>query len=372
MKKIYIMLILLTLIIGALTALFFYPAFGRKQSEDRRKRILASPNYHDGMFQNEIPTEQFTGKKGTISALWRFLFKGSDNRHPNAPIPAVKTKLTDLSSERDWLVWFGHSSYMFSMEGKIFLVDPVLDFKCPISLMLRSFKGTDIYKSDDLPCIDYLIITHEHWDHLDYTTLRNLRPKVRHCICPLGVGEYLEYWGYPLDKITEMDWYEQACFDEYRRISFNRVGNARDGIDNSCQASVVCLPSRHFSNRLFARNQTLWASYMVQIGKKQIYIGGDGGYDERFLRIRQQFGEIDLAIMENGQYNTDWANVHLMPNDLRQAILDLQPKQVFTVHHNRFALAKHAWNEPQKVAQSIAEKDSVVLLDSHIGQVVCW
>ena len=366
------MLILLTLIISAFCSLFIYPAFGRKVSENRRKQILASPNYRDGMFQNEVPTEQFTGEKGTVSALWKFLFKGSNNRHPQVPIPTVKTNLNNLSSERDWFVWFGHSSYLFSLNGKIFLVDPVLDLKFPVSLMLRPFKGTDIYRSDDLPNIDYLIITHEHWDHLDYTTLRHLRQKVKHCICPLGVGEYLEYWGYPSDKLTEMDWYEQACFDTEKRIQLKRVGDVKGCDEHSWQTSIVCLPTRHFSNRLFARNQTLWASYMVQIGKKQIYIGGDGGYDDRFLRIRQQFGEIDLAIMENGQYNMDWANVHLMPNDLRQAILDLQPKQVFTVHHNRFALAKHAWDEPQKVAQSIAENDSIVLLDSHIGQVVYW
>ena len=149
------MLILLTLIISAFCSLFIYPAFGRKVSENRRKQILASPNYRNGMFQNEIPTEQFTGEKGTMSALWKFLFKGSNNRHPQAPIPIVKTNLKNLSSERDWFVWFGHSSYLFSLNGKIFLVDPVLDLKFPVSLMLRPFKGTDIYKSDDLPNIDY-------------------------------------------------------------------------------------------------------------------------------------------------------------------------------------------------------------------------
>ena len=276
-----------------------------------------------------------------------------ENRVPKEPIRAVKTDLKSLPTNRDWLVWFGHSSYLFQLGGKRFLVDPLLKMEFPVSVMLHPFKGTDIYSPDDMPEIDYLIITHEHWDHLDYATLRDLRGKVRHVVCPLGVAEYLEYWKYDKNIITEMDWYE--TFNS-QLSTFN--------------LAITCLPTRHFSNRMFKRDQTLWASFMVEVVERKVYVGGDGGYDDRFKQIREQFGQVDLAMMENGQYNENWANIHLMPADLEQAILDLQAKQVFTVHHDKFSLAPHAWTEPDSVAQALAERDSIRLLDQAIGTVV--
>ena len=233
--------------------------------------------------------------------------------------------------------------------GKRYLVDPVLKMEFPVTVMMHPFKGTDIYSPDDMPEIDVLIVTHEHWDHLDYATLRDLKNKIKHVVCPLGVAEYLEYWGYDPQNITEMDWHETASYQ---------------------LSTIICLPTRHFSNRLFKHNQTLWASFIVESAGRKVYIGGDGGYDGRFKEIHERFGSVDLALMENGQYNKDWANIHLMPKDLEQAILDLQPKQVFTVHHDKFSLAPHAWTEPDSVAQAIAERNAIRLLDQPIGTVV--
>ena len=111
---------------------------------------------------------------------------------------------------------------------------------------------------------------------------------------------------------------------------------------------------------------------MIEVGEGIVYIGGDGGYDDRFKQIRERFGQVDLAMMENGQYNKNWANIHLMPADLEQAILDLQAKQVFTVHHDKFSLAPHAWTEPDSIAQALAERNAIHLLDQPIGTVVCF
>ena len=322
-----------------------HPCFGRRMSKERQARIEASPNYRDGQFQNQIPTPQFTGDKSMFGTLLEFLTGNKKDRAPKGAVPAVKTDLKALPTDRDWLVWFGHSSYLFCLNGKRYLVDPVLKMEFPVTVMMRPFKGTDIYSPDDMPDTDVLIVTHEHWDHLDYATLRDLKDKVKHVVCPLGVAEYLEYWGYDPKCITEMDWYEK--------------------VDN-----ITCLPTRHFSNRLFKRDQTLWASFMVESGGKKVYIGGDGGYDQRFIEVYERFGSVDLALMENGQYNKDWANIHLMPKDLEQAILDLHAKQVFTVHHDKFSLAPHAWTEPDSVAHDIAERNSIRLLDKPIGTVV--
>ena len=124
------------------------------------------------------------------------------------------------------------------------------------------------------------------------------------------------------------------------------------------------------SPRLLKRNQTLWAAFMVEANGRKVYIGGDGGYDGRFKRVREQFGQVDLALLENGQYNNDWPLIHSTPEGLEQAILDLQAKAVFTVHHDKFALAKHPWSEPDSIAHSITERNAVNLLDKPIGTVV--
>ena len=352
MKATIIILGILLLLVVAAFAVLQHPAFGRQMSAERKARIEASPNWRDGMFRNQVPTPQFTGNHNMLKAMWTMLTRRDSNRVPLEPLPAVKTDLRSLPKDKDWFVWFGHSSYLFQLGGKRFLVDPLLKMEFPASLMLKPFAGTDIYSPDDLPDIDVLIITHEHWDHLDYATLRDLRPKVRHAVCPLGVAEYLEYWKYDPSIISEMDWYEKFS-----------ILNA--------QFSITALPSRHFSNRFLGkRDQTLWAAFIVEAGGRKVYIGGDGGYDDRFREAHEQFGHIDLAVMENGQYNPNWAYVHMLPKDLEQAILDLQPEQVITVHHNKFALSTHAWSEPDSIAHAIAERNALKLLDQPIGTVI--
>ena len=341
-----LLIILAVVAVVAITAILVlrHPAFGRRMSAERKARIEASPNYRDGMFQNEEPTPQFS--RSMPAMLWDFITNPPKDRTPKEPLPAVKTDLKNLPTDRDWLVWFGHSSYLFCLNGKRYLVDPLLKMEFPASVMMKPFAGTDIYTPDDLPDIDVLIITHEHWDHLDYATLRDLRPKVAHVVCPLGVAEYLEYWKYDKAIITEMDWYEKVN-------------------------GITCLPTRHFSNRLIGgRNQTLWAAFMVEDAGRKVYVGGDGGYDGRFKRVREQFGQVDLALLENGQYNNDWPLIHSTPEGLEHAIMDLQAKAVFTVHHDKFALAKHPWSEPEQLIQSFAAHHPIHLLDQPIGTVV--
>ena len=347
-----LLIILAVVAVVAITAMLVlrHPAFGRRMSAERKARIEASSNYRDGMFQNEEPTPQFS--RSMPAMLWNFITNPPKDRTPKEPLPAVKTDLKNLPTDRDWLVWFGHSSYLFCLNGKRYLVDPVLKMEFPASVMMKPFAGTDIYTPDDMPDIDVLIITHEHWDHLDYATLRDLRPKVKHVVCPLGVGEYLEYWGYDKSIISELDWGEKCPM-------------------SNVQCQITCLPTRHFSNRLLgARNQTLWAAFMVEDGGRKVYVGGDGGYDGRFKRVREQFGQVDLALLENGQYNNDWPLIHSTPEGLEHAIMDLQAKAVFTVHHDKFALAKHPWFEPEQLVQSFAERNSVNLLDQPIGTII--
>lgn len=362
MKTLLILLCVFVLFAGMVLAVLSHPAFGLRRHRST-ELLQASPNWRGGMFQNQEPTPQFTGavtggkeKGNALGMLWRFLTDKDTLRVPQEALPVVKTDLKSLAIDSDWLVWFGHSSYLFSLGGKRFLVDPVLQPEFPSSLMLKAFPGTDIYRPTDLPAIDVLIVTHEHWDHMDYATLRDIRERVKVVVCPLGIADYLRYWGYAEEQIKELDWYD----------------NSPLSIVNST-LQITCLPSRHFSNRLLGKgNQTLWASFLVEANGRKVYIGGDGGYDKHFREIHERFGAIDLAFLENGQYNDNWKYIHTTPEDLEKVILDLQARQVFTVHHDKYSLAMHPWYEPDNVAHALAAKHDIRLLDAPIGSVVSY
>lgn len=206
--------------IGVLTlTVLAHPAFGTFRPVSQ-ERIQASPNYRNGRFQNQEPTPQFTGKPSAVSHQPSAVsHQPSEGRRPKEAIAAYKTDLKVLPTDSDWVVWFGHSSYLFCLGGKRFLVDPLLKPEFPASVMLRPFAGTDIYRPEDLPPIDVLIITHEHWDHMDYATLRDLRTRVKKVVCPLGIADYLRYWRYPDSQIVEMDWYDNYQFSIIYHLS---------------------------------------------------------------------------------------------------------------------------------------------------------
>ena len=248
------------------------------------------------------------------------------------------------------MVWFGHSSYLIQTGGKRILVDPVFCIASPVSFVNKPFKGTELYTPDDMPDIDYLVISHDHWDHLDYNTVKKLQDRIGAVICPLGVGEHFEYWGFDKERIVELDWNEDA------RLAPGFM--------------IHCLPARHFSGRGLTANQSLWASFLLEAPSQKIYIGGDGGYDTHYAEIGNRFPDIDLAILENGQYDKEWSLIHLMPQYMAQTARDLKAKKVLTVHHSKYALAKHRWDEPLKNAEEMKNKDYLNVLIPEIGEVV--
>ena len=349
-RMMYIILIIMVAIAATITGFMNLPKFGRSPRGERLERIKMSPNYRNGMFRNQQETKMLTSDQSRARVMLNFLFEKKERNRPDAALPVIKTDLKALNRDTNLFVWFGHSSYLIQCYGKRLLIDPVFDEASPVSFFNKPFKGTDIYKADDMPDIDYLIITHDHWDHLDYKTVTQLKDRIGKVICPLGVGEHFERWDFKKEQVVELDWYEQFSPDS--------------------NFTVHCLPSRHFSGRTFRSNQTLWASFIVKTPVQTVYIGGDGGYDKRFAETAQRFPDIDLAIMENGQYNKDWHDIHLMPEDLPKAIHDLLPKKILTVHNSKYALAKHAWDEPLNNIAATAEKESLPLIMPQIGEVV--
>lgn len=326
------------------------PSFGRTPRGERLERVKQSPNYRNGAFQNLHETTLMTSDRGRFEGILDFLFRKIEGLRPEQPVKAVKTNLRKIGKDEEVLVWFGHSSYLIQTGGKRILVDPVFSMASPVSFVNKAFKGTDIYQPEDMPDIDYLVISHDHWDHLDYTTVKKLKDRIGTVICPLGVGEHFEYWGFDKERITELDWNEDA--------------NLNNGF------IVHCLPARHFSGRGLSANQSLWASFLFETPSRKIYIGGDGGYDTHFAEIGNRFPDIDLAILENGQYNEEWKLIHLMPEHIAQAAKDLKAKTYLTVHHSKYALAKHRWDEPLRNAENMKDIDSLNVLVPEIGEKI--
>lgn len=340
---------IILVVIGVLAYLNTKP-FGRLPQGKRLERILHSPNFKDGEFRNQTNTPMFVQNKGMLTIMYETFFKKNKDVRPSKPIEVVKTDLNNLPLKEDLIVWFGHSSYLIQSSSKKILVDPVFITSSPAFFINnRPFEGTNIYTPEDMPDIDYLVITHDHWDHLDYETVIRLKNRIGKVICPLGVGEYFEYWGFNPKRIIELDWNENVVFAD--SIKFH------------------CMPARHFSRRGLKRNRTLWASFILETPTKTIFIGGDGGYAPHFADIGKKFPNIDLAVLENGQYNEAWANIHLMPKYMVSALKDLNPRKILTVHHSKFALAQHPWYEPIE-NELMMKKESLPILMPKIGEVV--
>jgi len=346
------MIIALSLIIISGIAMFAFlhqPKFGKMPGGKRLEKIRQSPHYKNGAFQNQSPTPIMAEGVSYSKVFKDFFF--TKNKRPVDNIPSTKTDLLKLDRNKDVLVWFGHSSYFIQIDGKKILVDPVLSAAAsPVSFTTKAFNGTNIYTTDDIPEIDYLFITHDHWDHLDYKTILKLKPKIKTVICGLGVGEHLTYWGYDPAIVIEKDWNGQLLLDS--------------------GFTAYTIPARHFSGRKFRRNTSLWTSFVLQTPTIKIFIGCDGGYDTHFAEAGKKFGEVDLAILENGQYNKSWRYIHMMPEEVLLAATDLHAKRLLPGHSAKFALANRAWDEPLKKITALNTDVHLSLITPIIGEEV--
>jgi L-ascorbate metabolism protein UlaG (beta-lactamase superfamily) len=348
------MFVLLSLIIIFILSIYLFlrePKFGKLPTGNALERIKLSPNYKDGQFQNLEFTPSLTEGASMIRVMQKFFFEKSKNNKPPHPLPSKKTDLLNLDPAKNILVWFGHSSYFMQIDGKKFLVDPVFSgASSPLSFTTRSFPGSDVYTTADIPQIDYLIITHDHWDHLDYQTIINLKPKVNLVITALGVAPHLESWGYTSSEIIELDWNENASLQN----GFN----------------VTAVAARHFSGRTFTRNRSSWNAFVLQTPTLKIFVGGDSGYGAHFETTGKKFGPFDLAVLECGQYNLYWKYIHMMPEEVVKAAIDIHAKSILPVHWAKFSLSLHDWDEPIKRVIAEAERKKIYVIHPMIGEEV--
>lgn len=327
------------------------PKIGRSPKGDELTKILKSPHYVNGEFQNLEPTSILVNKDNYYNGIKEILFPTKGVTIPKENIPTQKTDLKALNPKENLLVWFGHSSFYLQIDGIKILVDPVFsDYASPLFFINKAFAGTNIYTANDMPDIDVLIISHDHWDHLDYATIMSLKHKIKHIVCPLGVSSHFYHWGFNPDIIHDEDWYTEIKLSDNLKIHI--------------------LPSRHFSGRFLDNNKTLWASFAIITPTKKIFYSGDGGYNPQFREIGDYFQGFDLAIMENGQYNTSWAQIHMMPEKVAQATMDLQAKMLLPVHCGKFSLSPHYWQDPFERIYTASQNKSYKLLTPLLGETV--
>lgn len=323
--------------------------YGKLPSGERLKRIQSSVNYKSGEFQNFSRTNAMAEDANFFKVMKEFLNKPK-NVSPGKEIPHINTDLRGLPSNNATLVWFGHSSYLLNISGKRVLVDPVFSGNAaPVSFMVKAFKGSNVYAPEDFPEIDILLLTHDHYDHLDYKTLTQLKPKVKHIVATLGVGSHLEHWGFEPELIEELDWWENCLYQDL---------------------SITSVPGRHFSGRGVKRGQSLWGGFVIQTPTHKLLIGGDSGYDTHFKKIGEKFNGLDLAILEAGQYNTSWPHIHMTPEETVRASIELKTRALLPVHWGKFSLAMHPWDEPIKRVLKEAEHFNLKVLTPLIGEIV--
>lgn len=304
-------------------------------------------------YENQIPTTMSTGWKSTISMLKDALKKDTERR-PRTEIEVQTYKPSNALPETHapQVTWFGHSAFLLEIEGKRLFFDPMLGSRpSPVS-----WVGTKRYSSqlpmtpEECPALDAIILSHDHYDHLDYGSIRKLKDKTARFIVPMGVRKRLIKWGVSAKKITEHAWGDEFEFQGLQ---------------------LACTPARHFSGRsLFDRNSTLWCSWVIKGQETKVFFSGDSGYGPHFKEIGKKYGPFDLTLMECGQYDERWSAIHMMPEQTVQAHQDVGGKLLVPIHWGAFTLAFHAWYDPAERATRKAKEQGVSIATPRIGESV--
>lgn len=347
------MLVLVTIIAVILAIVLFiafHPVFGQKPSKESIHHYKTLEYYSNGTFVNQIPTEMTTDFRSMLPVLKEFL-KGSPKRQPKHPIQVQPLQFSSQkTSQNTKITWLGHSAFLIEMDDKRILLDPMFG-KAPSPVPWfgnKRYSKELPFSVEDLPQIDLVVFSHDHYDHLDYGTIKKLKDRIKKFIVPLGVGSHLERWGVELERIQECNWWDKAD---------------ADGL------SLVCTPARHFSGRsLTNRNSTLWSSWVLNGKDTKIYFSGDSGYGPHFKEIGEKYGPFDVTLMECGQYHEKWAAIHMMPEETVQAHVDVKGKVMIPIHWGAFTLSVHDWTDPIERVIKAANEQNVMICTPQIGE----
>ena len=319
------------------------PVFGKSPGKkDRQNYAQRSHNYKNGKFFYDDHLDQ--DQKYSIHANSILSHKG---KHPQSPLPTQKPHFSNTSDLS--FTWFGHSTLLIQIQDKTILVDPIFsNYPSPIPFGLFKRFDRPVIDIKDLPDIDFCLITHNHYDHLDYSSIMRIKDKVHHFIVPLGVEKDLERWHISQSSIINMAWGEEV---EIEDITFG------------------CQPARHFSQRnLFDRNKTLWCYYVIETSAYRLFIGGDSGFGHHFSDIQKRYQDFDLVFLECAQYDGRWMNIHMFPEDAKQAAKILHARYFVPVHYGAYCLSVHPWDDP--LVRLTAHHSEIPVITPLIGTTV--
>jgi len=308
----------------------------------------SQPRRHQGRFRNPVAMHKM-GLKKTLGLMLRFLFDKPRNTVPRQPIPVHAITQQQLLAAPDRSLFrLGHSTMLLKLDGSFWLTDPVFSERAsPFQWMGPQRFHAPPLSIAELPPIKGVILSHDHYDHLDHAAILALAPKVEHFVTPLGVGDRLIAWGIAPAKVRQLGWWEATHVDGVK---------------------LVATPAQHFSGRgLNDRNRTLWASFVIEQRELRIFFSGDSGYFSGFKEIGQKYGPFDLTMVETGAYDPQWPDVHMQPAESLQAHLDLRGKVMLPIHNGTFDLALHAWHDPFDRISELAAAQGVALATPAIG-----
>jgi L-ascorbate metabolism protein UlaG (beta-lactamase superfamily) len=349
-----VLAVLAAVLVAAGWAVLSQPQFGARMGGARLERAKANAQYRDGRFHNvqpEAPT--------SLAALGDYVarqFSGDEVREPPAPLPVLAVDTAALAAAPPprglRAFWIGHSSAYVELDGLRLLLDPVFAERVsPLPVGPRRFHAPPIALAD-LPRIDAVLISHDHYDHLDMDSVRHLAARGSRFFVPLGIGAHLERWGVPAAQIEELEWWQQRT-----------LGGVQ----------IVCTPTRHYSGRgLRDRSATLWASWSVLGPQHRFFYSGDTGYATHFRDIGTRLGPFDLAFVKIGAYGPGaaWVDIHMPPEQSVQVHRDVRARRMFPLHWSTFNLAYHAWDEPIRRTAAEARRTGVELVTPRVGEWV--
>lgn len=311
--------------------------------------IEHSPQYSGGKFRNVAPMHKQSFGDG-VELFWKFMFNKPKNTVPSGTIPVLAlTRAQLLAAPDDSVFRLGHSTMLIKLKGAFYMTDPVFSERAsPVQWAGPARFHKPPISIEELPPIAAIILSHDHYDHLDHAAVLALAGKTSHFITPLGVGERLIGWGVPAAKVRQLDWWQSTEVNDVK---------------------LTATPAQHFSGRpLSDRDTTLWASWVIQHADLKVFFSGDSGYFDGFKQIGDRFGPFDLAMIETGAYDAMWPDVHMQPEQTMQAFIDLKGKTLMPVHNGTFDLGMHRWQEPFDRIFALAKEKAVAITTPLMGE----